>query len=225
MVTNVITVDADTGVQDAARVLLASHISAVPVIGDRGELVGIVSEGDLMRRAETETERRRSWWLDLLAATDTLAAEFTKAHGRKVSDVMTRDVVTVGPDTPLGEIAELLEKHLIKRVPIVENGKVVGMVSRANILQAFASLPSRIDSTTSLDDLKVRERVVARLQGQKWAEPWPLNVIVHEGTVELWGMVDSDAVRRAIGVAVEETEGVRAVRNNLVVRPILTYDH
>jgi osmotically-inducible protein OsmY len=115
--------------------------------------------------------------------------------------------------------------NLIKRVPIVQDGKVVGIVSRANLLQAFASLPSKIDVTTSTDDRTIRETVMARLRAQNWVGPWPLNIIVHDGTVELWGLVDSAAIKRAICVAAEEADGVRAVKNNLVVQPLLVHDH
>lgn len=220
MVTNVITVSPETGVQDAARILLASRISAAPVVGECGELLGIVSEGDLMRRCETNTERRRSWWLDLFVSNETLAGEFVKAHSRKVADVMTHDVITAAPDTSLGEIAALLEKNLIKRVPIVKDGQIVGIVSRANLLQAFASAPKRIDVASSADDGSIRERVIARLAAQRWAGPWPLNVIVQNGAVELWGLVESAAEKTAIRVTAEETEGARAVTDNIIVRPV-----
>lgn len=222
MMTNVITVGPSTDVRDAARILLASRISAVPVVGEHGALLGIVSEGDLMRRSETDTERHRSWWLEWLVSNETLAGEFAKSHLRTVADVMTRNVITATPDASLGKIAALLEKNLIKRVPIVKDGKVVGIVSRANMVQAFASLPSKIDvAAIAPDDLVIRETVLARLRTQRWSGPWPLNVIVHDGTVELWGRVDSAAEKRAIGVATEEAEGVRVVENHLVVRPLV----
>lgn len=225
MVARVISVAPETSVYDAAKTMLANRISAVPVLGAHGELFGIVSEGDLMRRPEIDTNRRRSWWLELLASAEARARDFSKSHARKVSDVMTRDVVTARPDSSLGEIAELLEQKMIKRVPIVADGKIVGIVSRANLLQALASLPSQRDVSSNGDDCHIRETVIAKLQAQPWSEPWPLNVIVRDGNVELWGLVDSDAAKRAIGVAVEEVEGVRAVSNNMVVRSILSYDH
>ena len=127
-------------VVEVAETLLASRISAVPVIGERGELVGIVSEGDLMRRSEARTERRRAWWLEAFKGRTTLANDYVQANAQKVADIMTRNVVTATPDTPLGEIAALLERHHIKRVPVVRNGKVVGIVSRANLIQALASI-------------------------------------------------------------------------------------
>src|SRR4051794_14625180 len=182
MVTNVITVGPDAQVQDVAGILLANRISAVPVVDKAGKLLGIISEGDLLRRPETGTERRRSWWLESLTATETLAAEFVRSHSRRVTDVMTRKVVSGKPDTPLGEIAALLEKNRIKRVPIVDGGKVVGIVSRANIVQALAS-EGRSPATTP-DDATLRNKVIAQLKATPRVSPSLLNVIVHGGTVE-----------------------------------------
>src|SRR5262245_45135205 len=139
MVANVITVAPETSLREVADILLTNRISGVPVLGRNNELVGIISEGDLLRRAETGTERRRSWWLELLIGSTPLAAEYVKTHARTVADVMTTTVVTATPDTPLRDIAALMEKNSIKRVPIVKNRKVVGIVSRANLVQALAS--------------------------------------------------------------------------------------
>src|SRR5262249_45413577 len=152
MVTNVIMVGPDASVQDVARILLSSRISGVPVVGADGKLLGIVSEGDLMHRAEAGTGRKRPWWLAILTGREVLASEFIREHSRKVTDVMTRKVVTAAPDTPLSTIANLLEKNAIKRVPIVENGKVVGIVSRANLLQALACQDKSIQAASTLDD-------------------------------------------------------------------------
>jgi CBS domain-containing protein len=137
MTTDVVTVGPDACVVEVAETLLASRIGAVPVIGERGELVGIVSEGDLMRRPETRTERRRAWWLEAFVGRRTLANDYVQANAQKVGDIMTRNVVTATPDTPLGEIAALLERHHIKRVPVVRDGKVLGIVSGANLIQAL----------------------------------------------------------------------------------------
>jgi CBS domain-containing protein len=143
MVCAVISVRPNARVEEVASILLANRISAVPVIDEQDGLVGIVSEGDLMRRAEAGTERSRSWWLEYLTGKQVLAAEYVKSHSHKVTDVMTRSVITAKPETPLREIAVLLERKRIKRVPIVQNGKVVGIVSRANLLQALAGMPAR----------------------------------------------------------------------------------
>src|SRR6266540_3116635 len=134
MVAPVITVSPSSTVQEVAKLLLDERISAAPVLDSEGRLVGIVSEGDLLHRVEAGTKRRRSWWLQALTGNNTLATEYIKAHARKVADVMTRDVITASLQTPLHEIATLMEKNAIKRVPILENGHVVGIVSRANLL-------------------------------------------------------------------------------------------
>ncbi len=220
MVTNVITVGPDACVQDVARTLLDARISGVPVVGPKGELLGIVSEGDLMRRVEAGTGRRRPWWLAIFTGKEVLAAEFVKEHSRKVTDVMTRDVVTASPDTPLWTIANLLEKNAIKRVPIVQGGKVVGIVSRANLLQALASLSRQADVATATDDSKIREKVLTQLDAEPWTRPSLINVIVQDGTVELWGIVDSASEKKAVRVAAEVTPGVRAVNDNLIIRPV-----
>ena len=221
MVSNVITVRSDTSVQEVAEALLANRISAVPVVNKAGELVGIVSEGDLIRRAETGTDRRRSWWLELLVGRTPLAAEYVKAHARMVGDIMTRTVVTATPETSLRAIAELLEKNSIKRVPIVKSRKVVGIVSRANLVQALAARWKEREPQRSGHDLTIREEVMARLDAEPWTRYAPINVIVHDATVELWGIVDSETVRAAVRVAAEITPGVSAVNDNLVVTPIV----
>jgi CBS domain-containing protein len=219
MVTNVITVTPDACVQDVAGILLANRISGVPVVGTGGELLGIVSEGDLMRRVESGTTRRRPWWLSLLMGKEGLAAEFVREHSRKVADVMTRSVVTAGPDASLRDIADLLEKNGIKRVPIVSQGKMVGIVTRANLLQALASVSKGLAPSAKPNDDVIRRDVVARLEAEPWTRPSLINVIVHDGNVDLWGIVDSPLEKNAARVAAEITAGVRAVNDNLIIRP------
>jgi len=217
MATNVITVREDTPVSKIAEVLLANRISAVPVVNDKDAVVGIVSEGDLLHRVEAGTERHRSWWLELLTGKEMLAFEFVKSHARKAADVMTRPVISVQPDTPLGDIASLLEKHRIKRVPVVNNGKIVGIVSRANLIQALVSLGHAKTSDASVDDLTLHSAILEQLRSKPWADPAKVNVVVNNGTVELWGIVDSETEKNAIRVAVEVTPGVRQVSNKLVI--------
>jgi CBS-domain-containing membrane protein len=217
MATNVITVRQDTPVSKIAEVLLANRISAVPVVNDKDAVVGIVSEGDLLHRVEAGTERHRSWWLELLTGKEMLAFEFVKSHARKAADVMTRPVVSVQPDTTLGDIASLLEKHRIKRVPVVNNGKIVGIVSRANLIQALVRLGHTKTSDASVDDLTLHSNILEQLRSKPWADPAKINVVVNNGTVELWGIVDSETEKNAIRVAVEVTPGVRQVSNKLVI--------
>jgi CBS domain-containing protein len=216
MVSPVLTVGPQCSVQDLAEILLENRISAVPVVSKNGDLVGIVSEGDLIRRTEIDTERRRSRSLALLIGSQPLAAEFVKSHSRMVADLMTRDVIVATPETPLRDVAALLEKNGIKRVPIVSNGKVVGIVSRANLVQALATARKEIKAAAATSDRMIREELLSRLRAEPWARTSRINVIVHDGTVELWGVVRSRAEKEAVRVAAELTPGVRAVNDNLI---------
>ncbi|HWE19457.1 MAG TPA: CBS domain-containing protein [Hyphomicrobiaceae bacterium] len=217
MVSPVVTVQPSASVKEVAKLLLEQGISAVPVVDDQGKLVGVVSEGDLLHRSEIGSERRRSWWLLGLTDEETLAAEYVKAHARKVADVMTRKVITAAPDASLRELATLMEANAIKRVPIIEGDRLVGIVSRANLVRAFASVQPA--SEIELSDANIRGQFLAHLQNQAWARPWLLNIMVSNGVVDLWGVARSDAERRAVRIAAESIDGVRAVNDNLVIRP------
>ena len=216
MVSPVITVRSSATVKEVAELLLEKRISAAPVVDDQGKLVGIVSEGDLLHRAEAGTERHRSWWLQGLLGDDVLAADFIRAHARKVSDIVTKRVITASPETPLHELAGLMEKNAIKRVPILENGQLVGIVSRANLIQAVATARSLLEIL--LSDTTIRDKILSCLKEQPWAHTSLLNVTVNGGIVDLWGIAESATERRAIKVAAESTPGVRAVNDNLVTR-------
>jgi CBS domain-containing protein len=220
MVDQVTTVGPDSSVREVAELLIAKHISAVPVTSVDGKLLGIISEGDLLRRSEIQTERQRSWWLEWLTSTETLAKEFVKTHSRRVSDVMTRNVIVARPDTPLHEIATLLQQNRIKRIPIVQGDKLVGLVSRADLVQALASWRGDFPSAIP-EDAVLRNAVMASLKKESWAHIALISVTVRLGLIDLWGLVDSQIQRDAIRVAVEVTPGVRAVNDNLVVRPIM----
>jgi CBS-domain-containing membrane protein len=218
MVFPVITVKPSSSVKEVATTLLERRISAVPVVDDQGKLVGIISEGDLMHRSEAGTERQRSWWLLGWTGDETLAAEYVKAHARKVADVMTRIVITATPETPLRDIAALLERNSIKRVPIVKDGQLVGIVSRANLIQAVASTRKGLE--IPLSDTTIRDKLLAHLTSQEWAHTSLLNVTVSGGVVNLWGITNSDAERMAIRVAAESAPGVCDVNDNLVTQPL-----
>src|SRR6202043_1246535 len=180
MVSNVITVGPDATVQEVAGILLKNKISGVPVVSQSGKILGIVSEGDMLRRVESHTLRHRSWWLQLLTPETALRDEFVKSHSHKVVDVMTPKVLTVSPETPLGEIASVLEKNGIKRVPVVKDGKIVGIVSRANLLQAIATIGKTIKTQGAVSDAALRERVVDELNSVPLARPALVNVIVND---------------------------------------------
>ncbi|MBI5112396.1 MAG: CBS domain-containing protein [Rhodovulum sp.] len=220
MATSVVTVTPDTPVQEVAALLLQHRISAVPVVDPDGRPIGIVSEGDLIRRAEAGTGHERSWWLKLLMGRDVLAAEYVKEHALRAGDVMTRELVTAAPDTPVAEIASLLERHRIKRVPIVRDGRLVGIVSRANLLHALATL-RRPAPPSPVADSELRKHIMARLEAEPWVSSTLINVTVTGGVVDAWGVVDSVAEKQALRVAIESTPGVQAVHDNLVIRPVV----
>ncbi len=213
----VITVKPRTPIKEVAGLFLQRGISGAPVVDDKGALVGMISEGDLLFRSEIGTERPHPYWFLQLAQEERLAAEYIKAHARTVSDVMTRKVITAAPDATLNEIAALFETNLIKRVPIVKDGQLVGIVSRANLIQGLASAPSELE--ISIPDTAIRAKLLQYLNEQRWAHTSAMSIIVHDGVVELWGIASSDAERQALRVAAESTQGVRTVNDHLIVQP------
>ncbi len=219
MTKNVITVSPNTEVREIVELLMQNRISALPVVTSDQRVVGIVSEGDLMRRVENMTERRDSWWLSALFSGSNDAEKYIKSHGRKAEDIMSRDPVTVTEDTPLYKIAQTLEKRHIKRVPVVRDGKLVGIVSRANLLQGFAMAFQNDTAGGSDDDQTLRDRVLHELTAKAGLSDGRINVIVSEGEVQLWGLVETATEQKAAGVAAESVNGVRRVTNNLGVAP------
>jgi CBS domain-containing protein len=215
MTSEVISVDEDATVPAVAKLLAERGISAVPVVDRNKRVIGMVSEGDLLHRAETGTERRRSWWLDMMASTNKLAGDYSKSHGSNVKDVMTRNVLSVTETTTVADIALLLETNRIKRVPVVRDGKLVGIVSRANLVQALAMTIHLSPSGAEAEDRTIREKLLAELKAQKWAEVSPANVIVKDGVVHLWSSYQSEQEKRALVVAAENIPGVRRVEDHM----------
>jgi len=214
MTSPVISIEPDASIWQAVRIMLQRHISGLPVIDQKGGLVGFVTEGDFLRRAETETQRRRPRWLECLIGPGRLADEYTRAHGRKVSEIMTADPLTITEDTPLDEIVRLMEKRQIKRLPVVRDQQVVGIISRANLVHALASVARDI-RPTSAGDQAIRDRILAELASQSWAPIALVDVLVRDGVVELWGMITEERERKAIVVAAENAPGVKAVNDHL----------
>jgi CBS domain-containing protein len=225
MTTDVITVNPDMTIQALATRLAERGISGAPVVDTSGRLVGIISEGDLLHRAEIGTarrhrERRRSWWLDHFASD--LAREYVKSHGRTVNDIMTRDVVTVTEDTDVGEVAELLEEKRIKRVPVMRAGKIVGIISRANIVRAVGASKGTPQHEGEGDDRSIRAKLLAELGREEWAQLWPEDIIVRDGIVHFWISEDEPVEKReALRVAAETTPGVRGVEEHAVPAPLI----
>jgi CBS domain-containing protein len=222
MTSPVITVNPQTRVRHIAALLLRHGISALPVV-ERGKLVGIVSEADLLHRHElgTEARARGSWWLRLLSA-DHSIDDYVKSHATRARDIMTAKVVCVSPDTPLAEIARRLEKHGVKRVPVLQGGRLVGIVSRSNLVQALAA-KARATDTGSTSDGAIRERLSKELARHGWWVATTSNVVVTDGVVHYFGLVDNDAQRRAARVAAESVPGVRAVTDHRVASAVLAW--
>lgn len=211
MTQNVITVSPDSEVREIASLLLEHGISAVPVVDDGGKVLGIVSEGDLMRRVENDTNRRKSWWLKLFAGHD--AADYVKSHGRRAHEIMTRDPITIEGDMPLHKISRLLEKHHIKRVPVLQAGKLVGIVSRSNLLRGFSVVAT--EASVTADDREIREAILKEVDDNTGVLVDRINVMVSDGKVQLWGLVENQQEKMAVQVAAENTAGVKEVDNNL----------
>jgi CBS domain-containing protein len=220
----VVSVDPDLPLSEVAKLMLGRGISAVCVVGRDGRLVGMVSEGDLVHRAEISTAPRRSWWLRVIAGDDELAAEYVKCRGRKARDVMSTTLVTVREATPIDEIVALLDRNRVKRVPVLRDGRVVGIVSRANLLRAFAAEASREPPELASDDRAIRERLLRELAKQNWWHGRDEEIVVADATVHLWGTVHSAEEKQALAVAAENTPGVKAVRDHVTVSvPVTLY--
>lgn len=217
MTTNIITVEPDTPVKEIARLLLRHRISAVPVVGADRQVLGVVSEGDLMRRPENETESRHSWWLEMFASTQEKAVNYIESHGQHARDIMTTDVISVPATMPLYEIAALLEKHRIKRVPVTTDGRIVGIVSRSNLLHGLAIERPESERQHSPEDRSIRTKLLEVLSKEVGIDTWLINVVVDDGVVQLWGIVSSSPEKKAAQLAAENTDGVTAVENNLSI--------
>jgi CBS domain-containing protein len=211
MTHSVVTVAPDATILDAANIMLRHHVSGLPVVDSAGKLVGIVSEGDFIHRGEIGTQRKRGRWLKfLLGASPT---DYVRENGRKVSEVMTADPITVAEDATLEEIVKAMETNGVKRLPVMKDGKLAGIVSRANLLQAVAGLAREIPDPTADDD-HIRRRIIAAIEKNDWS-PFGLNVIVRDGIVHLSGVITDEGSRQAAMVATENIAGVRKVHDHL----------
>lgn len=215
MTPRAITVRPEASVAEAARLMLRDGISGLPVVDAAGAVIGIVTEGDLLRRAETGTERRRPRWVEFLLGPGKLAGEYVRSHARKVEEVMTAKVVAAAPATPVEEVVALMERHRIKRLPVLERGRLVGMISRANLLQALAVVAPAAPGPTP-SDAEIRTRLLAEIDRQPWGRPPLVNALVQNGVVDLHGTITDERERRALCVAAENIPGVKEVRDHLV---------
>lgn len=218
MTTRIISVGTRCTVGEVADVLSVHGVSAVPVVEEDGRLVGIVSEGDLVRRAEIGTTARpRSWWINLFRNGAALAAEYTRGHSTRIADVMTRDVDTVAEDTPLAEIAGLLEEKRIKRIPVMRSGRIVGIVSRANLVRALAVATHLSRTRAAGGEESIRDQIRDALCREIWPSAGAINFTVADGVVSFWGTVQSEEERKASHVLCENVPGVRSIEDHRVI--------
>ncbi len=215
MVRDVVTVLPNTDVAEAIKLLAEHDVSALPVLDKDGTLIGMLSEADLIHRVEIGTEKHRPWWQEAVTGASTLAAEFAKSHGKKVSEIMATGVISVSEDTPLSEIAALFERKGIKRVPVVKDGKLIGIVSRSNLIQALASVVGHIDQPDETDS-RIKLELLSRLQQQSWTDFGSRNVTVGDRVVHLWGLVSSEAEHKALLALAEGVPGVSRVADEMI---------
>jgi CBS domain-containing protein len=213
MTRSVLTIAPDTTIVEAANLMLQKHVSGLPVVDATGKLVGIISEGDFIRRCEIGTERKRGRWLKFILGPGKAASDFVHEHGRRVEEVMTRNPFTITEDVALAEIVDLMEKKNVKRLPVVRDDRMVGIVSRANLLQAVASLARQVPDPTADDD-HIRNRVMDALEKSEWC-PFGLGVLVRGGIVHLSGVITDERARQAAVVAAENVDGVKKVHDHL----------
>jgi CBS domain-containing protein len=227
MTSPVISVEPDASIWQAVRIMLQRRISGLQVIDKHGRLVGMVSEGDFLRRAETGTQRRRPNWLEFLMGPGRLADEYTRSHGRKIQDIMTPDPVTVTEETSLDEVVRTMEQRRIKRLPVVRGNEVVGIVSRANLMHALAGIARELVPTTATDEA-IRAQLLTELAKEPWAPVALIDVVVRNGVVELWGTITEERQRQALIAAAENVPGVKAVHDRLcwvdAMSGVLTYE-
>lgn len=216
MTTQLTTAEADTTVQELAHQMLVRRVSGIPVLDASGNLLGVVSEGDLMRRAEVGTEghAHRSWWLRLFGDGAEEARDYIKTHGATAADVMSRKVITVSPEDDIGEVAMLLEKHSIKRAPVVQSGKLVGIISRSDMMRGLAT-HGPLNTGAAHSDREIRDALVAHLNSEAWSTSALVNVTVSDAVVNLWGVYDSAAQHEALLVAARNTPGAKDVEDHM----------
>jgi CBS domain-containing protein len=216
MTRDLTTVSPNTSVRDIAAVMVEKHISGVPVLTDNGQIIGMVSQSDLLHRAELGTERKHKWWFRTLVDSNALAQEYAKAHGRKAHDIMSRYVVSVRDDAELRDVADILDNYRIKRVPVVQEGRLVGIITRGDLVRALSQVQIS-KAVKKIDNAALHKTLHDRIRTQSWINESYISLTVNDGVVELWGFVDTIDQHSALRALVEETDGVSRVEDKLSV--------
>ena len=212
----VITIGPDTPVRAIATLLTEKRISGVPVLGNDGAVLGMVSHGDLLHRWEIGTEPKQKWWLKAFADPDALARAYTKTHGLEAKDVMNRHVVSVSENAEMADVAAILDRNGINRVPVMRDGKLVGLITRSDLVKALSRVPEQA-GRASADSGSLHHAITSKMKTQQWLNSSHLNVIVKDGVVQVWGLIGSGDQRRALRVLIEEINGVKSVEDHLMV--------
>jgi CBS domain-containing protein len=219
----VVTVMGEASLTEAARLMIQHRISGLPVVDDRGTVVGFITEGDLMRRAELGTARHASW-LAAFAAPGRMAQDYVHSHARKVDELIDGNVISVTPDTSLEEIVAVMESRRVKRVPVIDNGRLVGIVARADLVRALLqALPSSGEApgAPAVTDAQIRVQFLKEVDAQRWLTPCGIDAEVRDGVIELHGLITDERLRSAARVIAEGTKGARSVRDHLIcIEPI-----
>jgi CBS-domain-containing membrane protein len=225
MTTNVATVPPDMSVRDLARFLAEHKISGAPVVSPNEGVLGMVSEGDLLHRFELDTEARPARWADGYARPDEMAREFVKSHGAKAHDIMARPVVSVDHDAPLDAVAGTLDQHGIKRVPVMRDGKLVGIISRSDLVRAFSQMHAGKGGAAELSSAMVLKAITDAMHGKSWLDTSYVNLTVHDGVVRVSGHVQSQDHKEAMRILIEEVPGVKSVEQDVEIgMPTLSWD-
>ncbi len=218
MTTQVLTVSPETTVREIALLMADKGISAVPVVNG-GEVVGIVSEGDLIHRQELGTDefRKRASWYNIVDDKEAAAAFVAKAHGMVARDVMTRDVISISGRISLVEVADIMESNNVKQLLVMQDSRLIGIVTRADIVRALAARPEGANAPVSSDDDEIRIKVIEKLESIPGTSPWLTTVIVAKGIVNLYGTVEDETARDPSRMAVEKIPHVVEVKDHRAV--------
>lgn len=216
MTSMVHTAKRQTSIADIAKLMTQQRISGVPIVTDDNQVIGIVSETDLLHRPENGTQKRRKWWLEILKDANELARDYAKSHGLHADDVMTRYVVTVVEDTSLRDVADILDRNNLKRVPVVRDGALVGIITRGDLVRQLATI-DKGRSADPTDDAGVQKALIEAIERQPWLEPTFISATVDRDAVELWGFIGSEVQRKALHVLVQEVAGAREIKDKLTL--------
>jgi CBS domain-containing protein len=216
MTQDIVTIAPNTSLVDAIQLMLKFRVSGLPVVDNSGRLVGLLTEGDLLHRVETGTDVPRMGWLRALATRGYLADQYVHSHGRRVQDVMTRDVMTVTEDSPLADIVRVMESKRFRRVPVVSDDRLVGIVSRSDLVRVLGTLLAKQD-IPDRTDREIQACILAEIRRLRWAPGWNVHVSVNDGIVELHGNIFDERMRSAMRVISEGVPGVKDVQDALTL--------